>query len=385
AYTGSLQGLTNRKDSLRVILLSYGFGCRDTSNFIPLTVKGPAAAYTIITNNVCFHSPVVLQPDAHGNNNIPLSHWTWSYGDGQTETMDQGVDISHTYASPGAYNPVLTVTDMDGCQASSPPYPTPIQVNGPKAAFSYSPTAISPNTLVYFYNSTNNTGSGDTQYQWSFGDGDLSGDANPSHSYNSISTDTVKLIARSASAQCADTAKQVLYVKTVHTSFQYTISTINNNSCPPMVARFVDNSVNAVRITWDFGDGSTADNQAYPSHTYYQPGVYRVILFGYANDGTSDSTVVLITINGPYAIIRADTLSGCTGQAVTLTAQVKNASSFTWDFADGTLDQTQDSFAVHQYLTGGVYTPGLILKDGNGCTATSVLSNPIIIDSLHIG
>ncbi|HTI11098.1 MAG TPA: PKD domain-containing protein [Puia sp.] len=383
-YAGSIQGLTNGKDSLRAIFLSYGFSCYDTSNYIPLTIKGPVSGYQINTNNVCFHSPVVLQEVAHGNNNVALRTWSWDFGDGQRETQSLGGLVSHYYADPGIYHPVLTVTDTDGCYASSPSYPTYVQVNGPKAAFTYSPTAVSPNTMVYFYNSTNNTGANDTQYQWNFGDGALSNDAYPSHSYSSISTDTVKLIVRSVAAQCADTATQVLYVKMVHTSFQYTVSTINNNSCPPMVVRFADNSVNAARVAWDFGDGSTADNQAYPSHTYYQPGVYKVVLYGYGYDGTRDSTVDLITINGPYATIRADTLSGCRGQTVTLSALVRNASSFTWDFADGTLDQTQDTFAVHQYLTGGLYTPGLILKDGNGCTATSVLNRPIIIDSLDV-
>lgn len=384
-YNGTLQGLTNGKDSLRAIFLSYGFHCYDTSNYIPLQIKGPVSGYMITANNVCFHSPVVLQDIAHGNNNIPLRSWSWNYGDGQTETSYQGGSFSHYYADPGLYDPVLTVTDADGCHASSPPYSTHVQVNGPKAAFTWQPAAVSPNTMVYFTNSTNNTGANDTQYQWSFGDGGLSNAIDPSHSYGSIGTDTVKLIVQSVSTQCIDTAIQVLYVKTIHTSFSYTASTINNNSCPPVVVHFANSSVNAVRVSWDFGDGSAADNQDYPSHTYQQPGIYKVVLHGYANDGTSDSTFQLITIVGPYASLHADSLWGCTGLSVTLNAAVRHASSFTWDFADGTLDQTPDTFAVHQYLTGGVYTPSLIMEDQNGCKATATLGSAIIIDSLHIG
>jgi len=384
-YNGALQGLTTGQSDLRAILISSGFGCQDITNYILLKIKGPVSGYTITTNNVCFKSPVVLQETAHGTNNVPIRSWQWNFGNGQTETRSQGGAISHLYPDPGNYYPVLTVTDADGCYASSPSYTSAVQVYGPKAAFSYYPTAVSPNTMIYFYNNTNNTGSYNTQYQWSFGDGSSSPATYPSHSYSSISTDTVKLIAQNTSLLCVDTAIQVIYVKTVHTSFSYTSSYINNNSCPPVVIRFANTSINANTVSWDFGDGSTADNQGYPSHTYYQPGVYNVVLYGYGNNGASDSTVNTITINGPYAKLQADTLSGCIGQSVTLSAVVKNASSFTWDFADGALDQTQDTFAVHQYLTGGLYTPALIMKDQNGCSTTSVLDKPITIDSLHIG
>ena len=357
---------------------------RSISNFIPLTIKGPVVAYNIIPNDVCLHSPVIFRNASYGTGNVPISTWEWNFGDQQTQNFPNGNDVTHYYSAPGNYYPVLTVTDMDGCSATTALLSDAAVVNGPQAAFTYSPALVSPATLVNFYNNTNNTGSYNTQYQWSFGDGATSSVAYPSHSYSSSGTDTVKLIAESPSTQCADTAIEVIIVKTVHTSFTYTTDYINNNNCPPVLASFVNTSVNANSVSWAFGDGSSAANQNYPTHTFLQPGIYRVVLYGYGNNGAIDSTADSITIAGPYAILHADALSGCTGQSVTLSATVKNASSFTWDFADGTLDQTQDTFAVHRYLTGGLYTPALILKDQNGCSGTSGLSNPIIIDSLHI-
>ena len=74
-------------------------------------------------------------------------------------------------------------------------------------------------------------------------------------------------------------------------------------------------------------------------------------------------------------LLHADVMSGCTSQTVTLSAQVRNASSFTWDFADGTLKQTSDTFAVHAYLTPGLYSPSFILKDNAGCSSTSDLGD----------
>ncbi|HEY4062560.1 MAG TPA: PKD domain-containing protein [Puia sp.] len=385
SYTGTLSGLMTGENGLRAILLSKGFGCQDTTNFIPLTIRGPSAAFTITTNNVCFHSPIVLQDASHSNNNVPIVSWQWGFGDNQSLMLSQPGSASHTYSNPGYYWPALTVTDQEGCTATTPYSAQAIRVNGPQAAFSWSPTIVSPGTQLFFYNSTNTSGSSFPQYQWTFGDGSGTTTPYPYHTYSSIGTDTVTLIAKDAISQCADTNVQVIYVKTVHASFGYTTTYINNNTCPPVVLHFANTSTNSNSVSWDFGDGSVADNQTYPSHTYYQPGLYKVVLHSYGNNNATDSFVSLVTIKGPYATLKADTLSGCTGQTVTLSALVQSASSFTWDFGDGTLTNSSDTFAIHTYLTGGVYTPALIMQDADGCRATSALDNPVIIDSLHIG
>ncbi len=88
-----------------------------------------------------------------------------------------------------------------------------------------------------------------------------------------------------------------------------------------------------------------------------------VTLYGYGYDGTIDSTTDSITIKGPYAKLKTNLTGGCLSQKITLSAEVKNASSFTWDFADGTIKKTTDTFAVHSYLTPGLYTPSLIMND----------------------
>jgi gliding motility-associated-like protein len=385
-WSGNLSGLTNGESGLQAILVSNGFACNDTTNFIPLTIRGPAAGFTVITDNVCFHSPVVLQDASHGNNNIPIVSWQWSFGDNQSQTLSQGGPVSHTFSDPGNFWPVLQVTDQEGCVAGTPFHGSAfVRVNGPKAAFSWSPSIVSPGTQLFFYNNSNTSGSSFAQYQWSFGDGDLiSSLAYPSHSYADTGADTVTLIAKDGSTQCADTSKQVIFVKTIHSSFTWSSTFISNNNCPPVILHFVNTSINANSVSWDFGDGSLADNQDHPSHTYFQPGLYKVVLHGFGNNNAIDSFISFVTIKGPYATLRSDTLSGCTGQTVTLSARVQMASSFTWDFGDGTLKGSSDTFAIHSYLTGGIYTPALIMRDADGCAATSVLDKPVVIDSLQI-
>jgi len=110
-----------------------------------------------------------------------------------------------------------------------------------------------------------------------------------------------------------------------------------------------------------------------------------VILYGYSDNGTVDSVADFLTVKGPYATLKADKLFACGSDAITLSTVAHNAISYSWDFGDGTVLETRDTFAVHHYLTPGIYTPFLVLKDGSGCQfAPYQLAGKIVVDTLHI-
>lgn len=375
------------KKDIRVITTSYFFNCADTTNFIPVKIKGPVAGFTITGNNVCFKSPATIKDTSKGINNVAIEKWEWNYGDGRVEILTSGGTVYHKYDNPGSYYVSLKVTDKDGCISSAQNYNSYISVKGPKANFGITPNPVSPSTTVYFnnYSNTYNTNYYDNHYTWIFGDGAISKDVNyTSHSYAESGIDTVMLVAANNAEHCADTAVQYLHVKNINLGYTYNITFINPGSgCPPVLASFTNTSVNATRVTWDFGDGGTADNLDRPSHTYQKPGVYKVTLYGYFDNGTMDSTFDYITIKGPYAALKADRRYSCGAQAITLIAEAKNTSAFTWDFGDGTLLDIPDTFAVHQYLTPGVYMPALIVRDGSGCSFPFYLDDKIVIDTLH--
>lgn len=383
-FDGRLNNLEVDKENIRIILTSSFFNCADTTNYIPLKVKGPQPSFNIVANNVCYTAPVKFEDASNSRNNVAIKTWEWSYGDTKKETFSNGNEVSHLYAEPGTYYPQLKVTDADGCHASTSLY-NPVNVSGPKASFIVSPQNAFPNSLISFTNTTNYSYDYyNTNYKWLFGDGTVATDYYAYKIYPQVGVDTVKLVATNRQTGCSDTAVQLVYIKDVTAAFNYTSSYINTNRCPPMLVRFNNASTNANRVRWDFGDGSKADNQNFPSHTYSNAGVYKVVLYAYGLNDAMDSVVQYITVNGPYAILKADVLSGCLKQTVTLSAEVKNATSFTWDFGDGTLQETRDTFAVHAYQTAGVYTASIILKDGNGCSSTSDMQEKIIIDSLNI-
>ncbi len=119
----------------------------------------------------------------------PVS-WHWDFGDGNTST-DQ--NPTHYYSSPGTYTVTLTVEDSNQ-QTSQISHTVTINVTEVTANFSALPeTNCSAPLTVQFTNLSANANS----YLWDFGDGAVSTDENPSHTYTQAGTYSVKLVASS--------------------------------------------------------------------------------------------------------------------------------------------------------------------------------------------
>jgi gliding motility-associated-like protein len=126
----------------------------------------------------------------------------WDMGDGTT-IIGCG-DINYTYDYPGVYDVSLTVTTLEGCEATMT-YPGYINIyENAHASFTASDYQVDLyDTEVDF---TNNSINADT-YIWNFGDGISSYEEHPSHTYPELGNTTydVMLIANNT-FDCPDTA-----------------------------------------------------------------------------------------------------------------------------------------------------------------------------------
>ena len=371
AFHYTLSGFTAGKSGLQVILKSFGFGCTDVSNTIPLTIRGAAtAAFTVISDDHCYQSPVILQDaSTPGVNNSILSE-SWDFGDGLTSNKKGGT-ISHTYSDPGQYGVRLTVTDAAGCTISSGANLNYVSVNGPKVSFSPSGTNVNLNTSVYFYNTTNTFGTTNIVWTWDFGDGSGSSDYGPYHTYTVPGVYTVRLDARDASNPntCISSAVTTITVKNFNSHFQVTASYVGTASCPPVLAQFNNTSSNYTSVSWDFGDGWTAGNVNTPSHVYTSPGTYIVTLFVNGYNGLTAKYIDSVFVRQPKADLSAAIPLICLGQAEAYQAKATSAKSYTWDFGDGTVGAGvyPDSVTTHSYTLAGQFTARLIVTDTFGC------------------
>jgi PKD repeat protein len=151
------------------------------------------------------------------------------------------------------------------------------------------------------------------------------------------------------------------------------------NICSNTQVVFTNTSLgNASSYQWDFGDGSdtTVSTTASVTHTY-NVGVYTTYTatLTATNDCGSDVYTVLINVT-PSTIdlnwyIVAPTQFGCAPHTVVIENVSVGATSYTWNFGDGSspVPGPPGSPITYVYDTPGVYTISVLAS--NGCTDTS--------------
>ncbi|WP_346320918.1 PKD domain-containing protein [Chitinophaga sp. YIM B06452] len=366
------------KDTIRFIRYNM-LGCADTSNKVPVTVRGPVAKFLAPDVLECRGTELTFTDQTDVSNGKPIKTWSWNFGDGTPVKIFTAPPFKHSYNKSGYFSPTLTVTDEDGCTSmTSGAY---LQVNGPNADFMPSASLIPPGGDVWFFNYTSETG-GNATYQWDFGDNTSSTEHSPNKLYPDKGVYTVKLLAKDDNG-CVDSAKKQIKVSSVSAGFTVTTSFVNNSGCPPVIARFTNTSVNHASSYWDFGDGSfsTIDN---PSHTYTYAGKYKVKLKVIGDADTEDEYEEEVEVKGPYATITTSSNGGCLTKEIEFKVEAMNAVNFAWDFTDGNVTETTDAVIKHTFKDPGIYKPRLILSDQAGCKGTAFLEDPIVIDKLDV-
>ena len=122
--------------------------------------------------------------------------WSWDFGDGATSTQQ---NPTHTYAKPGSYTVVLTVSNAAGSSRATK-LVTLASTTPPAAAFCYQ-----RNGLVVIFRDISTESP--TAWQWNFGDCAASPSTcqstaqNPGHTYGAAGTYAVTLTVSNAAGQ----------------------------------------------------------------------------------------------------------------------------------------------------------------------------------------
>lgn len=336
-------------------------GCSDTlvkPHYI--RVNGPRAGFSVSASAVCLLSTIVFTDTSSTDGIHPITQWVWNYGDGIIQTLTAG-PFQHTYTAPGVYTVTLKVTDNTGC-VDSVVRTSVVTISRPVAGFNSPDTLSCPGKNIQFLNSS--TGPG-LIYNWYFGDGGFSINANPTHAYAADGIYSVKLVIFDQYG-CSDSLTRTNYItiKTPIATFNVSDSV---GTCPPLIVTFTNTSQSFTSLSWDFGDGTTTSNPN-PSHFYNVPGIYFATLTITGPGGCTSTKQQRITVRGPYGSFTYGPLTGCKPLAVNFNATTLDRVSFVWDFADGITLATNDSVVSHTYNIIGNYIPKMILIDAAGCT-----------------
>lgn len=161
-------------------------------------------------------------------------------------------------------------------------------VAAPVASFVGSPQSGYKPLLVQFTDTSTNF---PTSWVWSFGDGGTSFVQNPTHTYTTAGTYTVRLTASNTGGVDARTQSAYIVVADPPTAgpIPEFDGTPRSGQVPPSVTvTFTDRSSGSpTSWLWTFGDGQTS-TLFNPTHTYSSAGTYDVSLR--VSDGTTSNT-----------------------------------------------------------------------------------------------
>lgn len=372
------------------LFVTDAFGCVDSlvrTDYI--RVGGATVNFGAETPTGC--PPLLTQFRDSSISGVPIASWNWQFGDGGT-SGDQ--DPSHGYNIEGNYSVTLIVTDEDGCQDTLT-RPNYVQVSFPTSRFEANDTVSCAGNILNFTNTS--TGS-NLSYQWDFGDGSSSTQANPTHAYSNPGTYTVSLITTDGNG-CSDTLTRTNYIliEDLFADFDGRLVTDPNFTtnplvaiCPPMNVEFRNLSTgNIDAFQWDFGDGSTSPLQN-PGYSYTQPGNFDVSLTVSHEDGCIERRVIddFIQLGGPAGEFNIAQTGYCVGDTVVMEIISDKACNLLVDFRDGLVENRSaacqaglldTTIVKHPYLTPNTYSPVVLLTDAQGCTV------PVeVADSLRI-
>ncbi|MES2649760.1 MAG: PKD domain-containing protein [Bacteroidota bacterium] len=287
----------------------------------------------------------------------------WDLGNNITSTEKNPGII---YIKPGVYSIKLVISNVAG--EDSVIKNAYINVYGlPEVLFSTVNTSGCAPFNTQIKSSSNAVSGSIAEYVWDFGDGQISKEAAPVHTYTfSDSFDVTLSVINSHGCKQSLTLPNFIYVPpTADAGFNYTYT----NVCqPPAQINFANTSasISPQTYSWNFGDGGTSD-ATQPVHTFVAGGNYTMQLIAKTALGCADTATRLISIGSVMPSFEVPD-SVCTSQLMYFhNTSFPEPINVNWSFGDGNISTNENEY--HAFATSGIYNVTLNADFGN-CNGT---------------
>jgi len=356
-------------------------GCMDTARRI-ISISRPNAIFHPTSSiHICSGSAVSFA----STNSYP--NMTWDFGDGTSlGPTPPSTTSSHSYTTSGNYSVTLTVIDAVGC-TDVKAYNQLINVQNVPQVYITSPAFNNPN-LCYPYQARFTDSSVVNVFSsrvW-----DLHNGSPVNNSLDSVGllcplpgTYTVSLTETTTNG-CTATLTKTIKVNGPVADFTLTPSVI----CKDQSITFtITDSTDVDTWHWDFGDGKDTIAVSPVSHIYnFHPpnpaGTTNAQLIYWSKDSSCAQSVAhqisirqviaAFDINHSPELLQTDT-AHCIGVRDTFINLSTGASTYGWNYGDGSAINTTIVSPIHTYTTAGTYSIELYIKDNvAGCVDTLI-------------
>jgi gliding motility-associated-like protein len=334
-YTNKTNAVQNKGFRL---IVSNSHGCQDTL-IRPVTIY-PEVDARFITNVTQGCNPLTVNyTNMSGPFPVP-TRYRWEFGD-NSSTGTSNLFVSHSFenltSTEKVYKTKLYAYSNFNCVDSANldirVYPFI------KANFGFNnPVGCSPHPVTF----TNASWPGANGFTWVYGDGfvERNNAINVSHTFRNLNpTPRIfqPMLIADYNGSCQDTMQLSLEVyPEVRASFmQDTLK-----GCHPLIINFFNNSMNAHRYNWYFGDKGSSI-LVNPSHTYSNfsnvDSIYKVRLVASSIFNCTNELTKTVTIYPkPKARFNVENSINCPPFNVPINNLSEAGDSYLWTFGDGT-------------------------------------------------
>lgn len=351
----------------KITLIRNKYYCNDTATSYAFVYPRPVSGFNFSRQDPCNNGDHVFTSQSGFASSL-----TWMIDSTVVQNLNSfTLNLPSSYYRDTQYSARLIVSNIYNCSDTSD------QVVKVKAKilldYERHPVIACENAQVNFINKSKNT----TRYLWKFGDGGLSNDVNPSHTYKVFGNYFVTLYGFDKDG-CIDSSNGTTLMKILErpkADFTYLPAfpklpnaKVDFTATPTMNTA----AISSLSYDWDFGDGQypeTNFQQQNPSHTYTIAGTIPVTL-RVVYQGCNDSITKYIFIEDPKPniVFTADTMEGCTPLTVHFKNSTTHVQTYRWIFGDGTPD-SYDKEPIHTFTLPGKWDVTLVAT-GTGGTST---------------
>jgi len=338
-----------------------------------------APVVSFLSNNVCIYDSASFFNNTQNPVYGSIGGWSWDFGDNSANDTSNW-NTSHYYNQPGIYDVSLTV--YNAVLNCSDTFNTSVEIYPPPLA-EFSALNACLNDAVVFTDMSQGT---INTYVWHFGDGNsVTNQQNTQHIYDTAALYNVWLII-TTDMGCVDSVRHdVITYPLPFADFGFTnVCFGNSTSFTDMSSVLPPDQI--MSWQWNFGDGSTVQQNQNPLHLYPQSGSYTVQLFVSTLFNCVDSIDKTITVH-PLAVVdfMADTV-GCTLFCPSFTDLTMLASGqvvqWLWNFGDGNNALVQNPSNCYENNTFNPQTYSISLTVMTDASCVSSLSKPDYITVL---
>jgi PKD repeat protein len=301
-------------------------------------------------------------------------NYRWDFGDG---TCAEGRAVSHIYEKGGVYHVKLVVDDGSGLPCSSASDTVTVALHRQPVAKAGSDMLIDVGSEASFDGSNSYCeDNASLQYRWDFGDGSpLENAAKVAHVYKKGGSYKVLLTVDDNQGKKCSTATDSITVR-VNNPPVAGLARVSR-ACTGKEVDFdatdsKDLDGDALKYSWDFGDGTVIEGGPRVKHVYRQAGEYNVSVTVDDQTGIQNSQAnqsMKIRVSSPPIANAGPNLVCCVNKRSVFdgsgsSGSDPNSLTYSWDFGDG--GTAQGETVSHRYTKPGKYTVVLTVKDNSG-------------------